>query len=39
MYDVFVEWSGKRRDEMKEWFERCKSGRDGLNDGKVKGMA
>jgi hypothetical protein len=24
-----VEWSGKKKDNMKEWFERCKSRRDG----------
>jgi hypothetical protein len=31
-YD-FVEWTA-----MKEWFERCKSERNGLNDAKVNGM-
>jgi hypothetical protein len=27
-----VEWRGGKRDDMKEWFERCKSGRDGIKE-------
>jgi hypothetical protein len=41
-----VEWSGQKGDNMKEWFERWKSERDGikewsdgLKDAKVKGTS
>jgi hypothetical protein len=34
LYDVFVEWRIRKRADMKECFERCKSGRDGIKEWK-----
>jgi hypothetical protein len=27
-----VEWRDKKRNGIKEWFKRCKSGRDGIKE-------